>query len=229
MRPDPILAEPGYVQLLGRSLDQAVGPGERSDKPGSDLRPELWTLPVGGTQRPMGQFSQLVGTWDGTVLGLYVNGVLNAQSTPGASPVDPGCPFFIGGFYSPAAGSCSYVGQFFNGLIDEVSWFNRALSAAEIQDLYNDNTAGKCLASPPIIIVPPTNQIVVQGSNAVFSVLAAGSPTLGYQWWFNGTNVLAATTSTLTIANAQLTNAGSHQVMVTNNYGSATSAVATLT
>jgi hypothetical protein len=214
----------GHCQLVARTGGAGVGIAFQFATSSTTFYKVLST-----TEMPIGQFSHLVGTWDGTVLGLYVNGVLNAQSTPGASPVDPGCPFFIGGFYSPAAGSCSYVGQFFNGLIDEVSWFNRALSATEIQDLYNDNTAGKCLASPPIIIVPPTNQIVVQGSNAVFSVLAAGSPTLGYQWRFNGSNALAATTSTLTIANAQLTNVGSYQVMVTNNYGSATSAVATLT
>jgi hypothetical protein len=108
---------------------------------------------VSATEIPIGQFSHLVGTWDGTTLRLYVNGLLNAQMAPGAVPVDSGCPFQIGGFYSPEAGGCNYVGQFFNGLIDEVSYFNRALSGAEIQSIYNAGSAGKCAPAVP----PSTN------------------------------------------------------------------------
>ena len=48
---------------------------------------------AGTSEIPIGQFSHLVGTWDGTKLRLYINGVLNAESTPRASPVDSGCPF----------------------------------------------------------------------------------------------------------------------------------------
>jgi hypothetical protein len=99
---------------------------------------------TGTSEIPIGQFSHLAGTWDGTTLRLYINGVLNAQSTPHASPVDSGCPFSIGGFYSPTADSCGYVGQFFNGLIDEASYYSRALSGAEIQSIYNAGGVGKC-------------------------------------------------------------------------------------
>jgi hypothetical protein len=100
---------------------------------------------VSSNEIPIGQFSHLVGTWDGTTLRLYVNGVLNAQSTPGASPVDSGCPFSIGGFYN----TCGYVGQFFNGLIDEVSYYSRALSGGEIQAIYLADGAGKCKLCRP--------------------------------------------------------------------------------
>ena len=103
---------------------------------------------AGTSEIPIGQFTHLAGTWDGTTLCLYINGVLNAQSTPGASPVDSGCPFYIGGFYSPGTSDCSYVGQFFNGLIDEVSYYKRALPAGEIQAIYIAGSAGKC---PPAV------------------------------------------------------------------------------
>ncbi len=93
---------------------------------------------VSTSEIPLGQFSHVAGTWDGTTLRLYINGILTNQNTPGVSPVPSGCPFYIGGMYNPveANNSCHYVGQFFNGLIDEISLYNRALSASEIQADY---------------------------------------------------------------------------------------------
>ena len=44
----------------------------------------------------------------------------------------------------------------FNGLIDEVEIFDRALTQTEIQDIYNAGAAGKCV---PSCITPPSNMI----------------------------------------------------------------------
>jgi hypothetical protein len=52
---------------------------------------------------------------------------------------------------------------------------------------------------------------------------------LSYQWQFNGTNLTQATTSILTITNAQSDNAGTYLVVVSNTAGSVTSTNATLT
>ncbi len=88
---------------------------------------------------------------------------------------------------------------------------------------------------PAIITSQPTNLSVVLSSNAVFSASAIGDAPLNYQWYFNGTpltdggQVSGSTTTNLTIANIQTNNAGPYQLIVTNNYGSATSAVANLT
>ena len=185
---------------------------------------------AGTSEIPIGQFTHLAGTWDGTTLRLYINGVLNAQSTPGASPVDSGCPFSIGGFYSPAAGDCGYVGQFFNGLIDEVSYYQRSLSAAEIQAIYLASGAGKCPAgTAPTITTQPASQTVLAGSAATFSVTATGTPPLSYQWGFSGTNITGATGTSLTLSNVQPAQAGMYVVQVTNAYGSTNSAGAILT
>lgn len=82
----------------------------------------------------------------------------------------------------------------------------------------------------PAITSQPTNQIVTAGQNATFTVGATGNGTLGYQWQFNATNVLAkATNVSLTITNAQSTSAGNYSVVVTDSIGSVTSVVATLT
>src|SRR5581483_11549261 len=85
---------------------------------------------------------------------------------------------------------------------------------------------------PPAIQSQPSSLVVKQGSNAVFQVgvLYATS----YQWQMNGGNLVdngritGTGTATLTISNAQVSDAGGYQVVMTNAYGSATSMAATL-
>ena len=93
--------------------------------------------------------------------------------------------------------------------------------------------ASICRASTntiPVITQQPANQTVIQGSNATFSVTATGTLPLSYQWWFNTTNRLAAATNaSLTVTNAQTTNAGNYSVIITNVAGSAISSNALLT
>ena len=108
--------------------------------------------------------------------------------------------------------------------------YNRALSQGEIQAIYNAGGAGKCFVPvPPSITTQPTNQTVLVGSNAIFSVAAAGSPTLTYQWFHGTGSITNATNSTLTLSNVQLSDAGSYHVTVNNPYGSTNSVDATLT
>ncbi|MCX6903936.1 MAG: immunoglobulin domain-containing protein, partial [Verrucomicrobia bacterium] len=82
---------------------------------------------------------------------------------------------------------------------------------------------------PPVIVQQPTNQNVDLGTNALFVVVAAGTAPLTYQWWYNGSNLLAgASDAALAITNVQSTNLGSYQVVVSNTLGVVTSLVATL-
>jgi hypothetical protein len=96
-----------------------------------------WSAVASNHEIPLGRFTHVAGTWDGTTLRLYVNGTLNNQSVPGTTPWDSGCEFYIGGTYHPAPDPCETVGQFFSGLIDEVRFYKRALAPAEIQADYN--------------------------------------------------------------------------------------------
>jgi len=75
----------------------------------------------------------------------------------------------------------------------------------------------------------PQSLTVVQGQTATFSVNAVGTAPLTYQWRFNGVNIPGATASTLSVSNAQPSQAGNYSVVVSNPFGSTTSAVATLT
>jgi len=81
----------------------------------------------------------------------------------------------------------------------------------------------------PFITAQPTNQSVVPGLNALFAVTADGTAPLGFQWFFNNTNLLAgANASSLTITNVQPAQAGSYVVRITNTVGAVTSAPALL-
>lgn len=73
------------------------------------------------------------------------------------------------------------------------------------------------------------NQSVMLGSTALFTVSASGTPPLSYQWRRNGISVAGATGPTLTFSAAQLSDAGSYSVVVTNPAGSVTGGPSLLT
>jgi len=82
----------------------------------------------------------------------------------------------------------------------------------------------------PRITTAPTNTTARLGGTAFFTVSAFGTSPLGYQWRKNGAWLAGETASSLLFSNAQSTDAGSYfDAVVTNAFGSATSAVAVLT
>jgi len=80
----------------------------------------------------------------------------------------------------------------------------------------------------PAITAQPTNLTVTVNNTAVFNVIATGSQPLTYQWSFNGTNILGATSSSLTLNNVSPAQAGNYSVLVSNFVGTAISSNATL-
>lgn len=82
----------------------------------------------------------------------------------------------------------------------------------------------------PTIVVAPTNQTGMAGGSVAFNVAATGTASLRYQWYFNTNTPLAnATNAALTLFNVQSNNAGVYSVIVTNDFGVATSPGAVLT
>ncbi len=161
---------------------------------------------------------------------LYVNGQLERQTNV-SFPQDYGSyPLFFG-----SSGQAYWDGKL-NGMLDEVSLYNRALASNEIAAIYAAGAAGKCKTGiAPSITTQPQNQSVAAGSNVVFMVAATGAEPLSYQWQKNGANLSdsgnlsGATSTALTMASAQTSDAGAYRVVVTNGSGSITSAVANLT
>lgn len=89
---------------------------------------------------------------------------------------------------------------------------------------------GQTNATPPQIVLQPTNQTVLVGQAATFLVNASGTPPLAYQWQRNSTNIVGATANGYTIASTVLSDNGAlFRCVVTNAFGSDTSVTALLT
>jgi hypothetical protein len=158
---------------------------------------------------------------------VFVNG--NQVLTWGVGVVTPQTtyPLYLG--YRPA----NLGARTFNGVIDEVSLYNRALSPNDIQAIYAAQSSGKCLGSqpvPPSITTQPQTQSACPGGSINFSVAATGTAPLSYQWYKNDNNhPVGINSGTLTLQNVQSSDAGSYYVKVSNSAGTATSAGAGLT
>ncbi len=202
----------------------------------TDGKLESWLndndLLVGTVPVPLGHWSHVALVYDGTNRTFYVNGAFaGSGSAPTVGQNNSGSA--IGNIYQNLDGQ-------FDGAIDEVSVYGRALSLAEIAGIYGAGAAGKCAVTgtnldvPPYITVPPADQVVFQGSNAEFTVTASGSAPLSYQWRENGTNLVddggvsGVTTTNLALADVSASAAGEYSVVVSNLVGSRISAPATL-
>ncbi len=80
----------------------------------------------------------------------------------------------------------------------------------------------------PRIVAQPQGLTVDQGANATFSVTASGVGPLSYRWRFNGAAINNATNTTFTRSAAQSSHAGTYSVIVSNAFGTVTSAGAQL-
>ncbi|MEO6003568.1 MAG: FG-GAP-like repeat-containing protein [Opitutus sp.] len=88
--------------------------------------------------------------------------------------------------------------------------------------------------APPVITTEPQGQTVAVGANVVLTVVATGADPLTYQWKRNNLALVnsgtysGATTTALTITNAQQSDSANYTATVTNPGGSTTSAAATV-
>ncbi|MCF7764991.1 MAG: immunoglobulin domain-containing protein [Verrucomicrobia bacterium] len=152
---------------------------------------------------------------------LFVNGQYAREASVGTLSQIATGKIVIGDFEDPRTGFS------WKGRIDDVRIYNRALSESDVSALYKLESQPPL--SPPTISAHPQSQSGISGNAVTFSVTAAGSSSLSYQWMKNGVNISGATTSNHTLDNIQSIDAGSYSVMVTNAAGAATSNTAVLT
>jgi len=85
-----------------------------------------------------GTWYLVTGTWDGTTLTLYVNGASVATNVPGAVPASASGQALLIGYDNTGSAQPYWA----HGTIDDVRVYSRALSAAEVGQLYGGSYCG---------------------------------------------------------------------------------------
>ncbi len=165
-------------------------------------------------------FANLLGDFDADN-GLYV--WVNGQYKFGARA--PGLPSPLGQF--------EYTNVNLGNLAPGTNRIQIIREDSGIATGYQIRITGLALTNPPpvapLVVTQPTNLTVTVNTTASFNVAATGTQPLFYQWSFNGTNLLGATNTTLTLTNVLPARGGNYSVFVSNFVGTATSSNATLT
>jgi hypothetical protein len=135
--------------------------------------------------------------------------------------------------YQWALGGTNLVGAISNVLtLANVTALNAGTYSVVVSSQAGATASSNALLTvvlPPFITAQPQNETVTEGNSASFNVSAGGTLPLSYQWSWNSAPISGATGSSFVLGNAQLTNAGSYAVTVSNSAGVVSSAGATLT
>jgi hypothetical protein len=117
-----------------------------------------------------------------TGISLYVDGVL-IENDPIVNSAASYNGYWIIGENNLGGWPFQPSSDYFNGEIDEISVFNRALSSYEVQSIYYAASAGMCQPEPVVSSVSATSAavggaITIQGTNlfAVAAVMFDGAP-----------------------------------------------------
>jgi hypothetical protein len=84
------------------------------------------------------------------------------------------------------------------------------------------------VSDPPAIVTQPASISSVAGGSATLAVGVTGTVPLHYQWYFQGAQLDGATDSQLDLSSLTTNQIGDYRVVITNNFGMVTSAVASL-
>ncbi|HEV2319556.1 MAG TPA: alpha-L-rhamnosidase C-terminal domain-containing protein [Verrucomicrobiae bacterium] len=162
--------------------------------------------------------------WGNTVGGRPLNVYFNGEGSPQAYP---------GNLLAEDSGGAHYIEYDFTASSTNVSCLMTNLVANDSPLLYGVTLQDKSGPSAPSMSKQPS--VAVTGNSIVISAITIGTPPLAYQWYFNtvsnysgatmetnDSGVSGATTPSLTTSNNL---ADYYFVIVTNNYGSVTSAI----
>ena len=167
-----------------------------------------------------GLWHHVVGVCDeaGGHVYLYLDGtqVGSGSITAGSGIMGLTVPVSIGARESANNNPTNYDYQY-QGYIDDVAIYNKALTAAQVQ---NDYYAYGVI--PLNVQVQPSSLSTNQGATVTFtSSIGGGTPPFTYQWYDNNNSLIPnQTNATLVLGNVQTSQEGTYTLTVANDYGS---------
>lgn len=171
---------------------------------------------------------------------VYIDGLLVKSSVGGSSnnpSSDPGPDVLLGNEYGnndpvTASGGRSLAG----GMCEAAFFYGTVLTPTQVRSLYDAS------GEKAFIETQPSSLSVNQNSAFTNSMLGDGADPLVYQWYYNTTSnysgatmlsntarITGTTTNALADSSAQASDSGYYYVIVTNNYGYATSSIVSIT
>jgi len=165
-------------------------------------------------------------TFDGTTARLYVDSVLVASDTFTAPP-NTNLPLYIGRYY----GASAYG---WNGIIDEVCLYNRALTSAEVTAIFVNTGAAPDTTPPSVSITSPIANTTVSNTVTVTATASDNVAVGDVQFQLDGVNLGAdLTTAPYSISwNTATASNGSHNLTAIardTSHNAATSAAVPVT
>lgn len=152
------------------------------------------SIPTSGWSFASYVYSSNYGT-NVTSIKIYINGVLQTttSSTLGTSVVvNTGSSNWFFGKADPL--------QSFQGKIDDIGIWNRALTQQEITALYT--SLGPCTKPEPVTLGVDKTTVRCPNDNVTIFIVTPSDPGLTYQWTRNGTNIVGATASSISVSDA---------------------------
>lgn len=139
----PLGAQPGHARIIGVQTDYSTdsswvfGVGSSGGIYFGAFHANAQSYIDGSTAIHASTWTHIAGTWDGTMMRAYVNGVPERSVATFAGRLDgPSVPLRIG------RGDTTKLG--FRGLVDELTLYGRALTRAELEAIVAAGPLGKC-------------------------------------------------------------------------------------
>lgn len=142
---------------------------------------------------------------------LYIDGVENVTLADGGLNLDNTAPLEIGKW------STESYGGIYSGLIDEIQLFNRGLTAAEVQSIYNAGSAGLALV-PTVSAISPSSGPATGGSQVVITGTNLASAT-AVKFGNNAATGFTVNSDTQITAGTPFSSGGTVDVTVTTSGG----------
>jgi hypothetical protein len=167
---------PALLKESGNGSVYALNTADNGNRPSARVTTASNDRNVSGNNvLPLNTWSHLAATYSGSILRLFVNGVeVDAENVGGTISVSTGA-FAIGANVARR--------EFFNGRLDEVRVYNRALTAAEIRVDMVTPVATAPPPPPPVDVIPPVVAITAPATASILSdtvtVTAAASDNVG--------------------------------------------------